>query len=90
MRVAGEYVYVLDDPRSFRRDPSPVNSDPRISEMMAVGLDRLIVLERTEQTTKLYEIELTARPTSRAANGTSGDAAHAGAERRGSGRNCAG
>jgi DNA-binding beta-propeller fold protein YncE len=28
-------------------------SNPRISELMAVGLDRLIVLERTEQTTKL-------------------------------------
>jgi hypothetical protein len=60
MRVAGEYIYLLDDPRSFRRDPSTVNSDPRISEMMAVGLDRFIVLERTEQTTKLYEVELVA------------------------------
>ena len=48
----------MDDPRSFRRDPSDVHSDPRISELMAVGLDRLIVLERTEQTTKLHEIEL--------------------------------
>jgi hypothetical protein len=26
--------------------------------MMAIGLDRLVVLERTEQTTKLHEIEL--------------------------------
>lgn len=58
MQIVGEYVYTLDDPRSFRRDPSQVQSDPRISELMAVGLDRLIVLERTEQTTKLYEIEL--------------------------------
>jgi len=58
MRVVGEYVYTLDDPHSFRRDPSSKHSDPRISEMMAVGLDRLIVDERTEQTTKLYEIEL--------------------------------
>ncbi len=58
MRVAGEYVYVMDDPKSFRRDPSDVPSDPRISELMAIGLDRLIVLERTEQTTKLHEIEL--------------------------------
>jgi hypothetical protein len=58
MKVVGEYVYTLDDPQSFRRDPSPKQSDPRISEMMAVGLDRLIVDERTEQTTKLYEIEL--------------------------------
>jgi len=58
MRVLGEYVYTLDDPQSFRRDPSRKQSDPRISELMAVGLDRLIVLERTEQTTKLYEVEL--------------------------------
>ena len=58
MRVVGEYVYTLDDPQSFRRDPSSKQSDPRISEMMAVGLDRLIVDERTELTTKLYEVEL--------------------------------
>lgn len=58
MRVVGEYVYVLDDPQSFRRDPSTRQNDPRISELMAVGLDRLIVLERTEQTTKLYEVAL--------------------------------
>jgi hypothetical protein len=58
MRVVGEYVYTLDDPQSFRRDPSKKQSDPRISELMAVGPDRLIVDERTEQNTKLYEIEL--------------------------------
>jgi len=58
MQVVGEYVYTLDDPRSFRRDPSERQNDPRISEMMAVGPDRLIVLERTEQTTKLHEVEL--------------------------------
>ncbi len=58
MRVVGEYVYTLDDPQSFRRDPSSKQSDPRISEMMAVGLDRLIVDERTELTIKLYEVEL--------------------------------
>ena len=58
MKVVGEYVYTLDDPMSFRRDPSKRQNDPRISELMAVGLDRLIVLERTEQTTKLYEIDL--------------------------------
>src|SRR5262249_35092603 len=58
MKVVGEYVYTLDDPTTFRRDPSKRQNDPRISELMAIGLDRLIVLERTEQTTKLYEIEL--------------------------------
>jgi hypothetical protein len=58
MKVAGEFVYTLDDPKTFRRDPSSKQNDPRISEMMAIGLDRLVVLERTEQTTKLHEIEL--------------------------------
>jgi hypothetical protein len=58
MKVVGEYVYQLDDPRTFRRDPSDKQYDPRISELMAVGLDRLIVDERTEQTTKLYEVDL--------------------------------
>ena len=58
MKPVGEFVYVLDDPQSFRRDPSSKPSDPRISELMAVGLDRLIVLERTEKTTKLHEVAL--------------------------------
>ena len=58
MKVVGEYVYTLDDPGSFRRDPSKRQNDPRISELMAIGLDRLVVLERTEQTTKLYEVSL--------------------------------
>src|SRR5499426_104428 len=58
MRIVGEYVYTLDDPKSFRRDPSEKQNDPRISEMMAIGPDRLIVLERTEQTTKLHEVDL--------------------------------
>ncbi len=58
MKVVGEYVYTLDDPMSFRRDPSKRQNDPRISELMAIGLDRLVVLERTDLTTKLYEVEL--------------------------------
>src|SRR5262249_16645017 len=58
MKVVGEYVYTLDDPMSFSRDPSKRQNDPRISEMMAIGLDRLVVLERTGRTTKLYEVGL--------------------------------
>src|SRR5262249_19373757 len=59
MQVVGEWVYALDDPRTFRRDPSDKQNDPRLSEMMAIGSDRLIVLERTEKTTKLHEVVLT-------------------------------
>jgi hypothetical protein len=58
MRIVGEYIYTLDDPQSFRRDPSDKQAAVRISELMAVGADRLVVDERTEATTKLYEIEL--------------------------------
>lgn len=58
MKIVGQYVYTLDNPMSFRRDPSKRQNDPRISELMAIGLDRLVVLERTEQTTKLHEITL--------------------------------
>ncbi|PWC26947.1 esterase-like activity of phytase family protein [Teichococcus aestuarii] len=57
-RVTGEWVYQLDDPRSFRNDPSERQSDPRISELAWLGPERLLVLERTERTTKLYEVRL--------------------------------
>ncbi|WBV43342.1 esterase-like activity of phytase family protein [Pseudoroseomonas cervicalis] len=57
-RVTGEWVYQLDAPQSFRNDPSDRQSDPRISEMAWLGPDRLLVLERTEKTTKLYEVRL--------------------------------
>lgn len=57
-RIVGEWVYQLDDPQSFALDPSKRQSDPRISELMALGTDRLLVLERTEGTTKLHEIVL--------------------------------
>ncbi len=29
MKAVGEFVYMLDDPQSFRRDPSSRPSDPR-------------------------------------------------------------
>lgn len=57
-QIVGEYVYVLDDPTSFRRDPSNNQSDPRVSEMTVIGTNHLVALERTEATTKLYEIDL--------------------------------
>ena len=60
MQIVAEFVYVMDNPKSFRRDPSDSPSDPRISEILAIGPDKLIVLERTEQTTKLYETDLAA------------------------------
>jgi hypothetical protein len=58
MKVVGEWVYRLDDPQSFRNDPSKKQNSPRISEMAALGTDRLLVLERTNKTTKLHEVAL--------------------------------
>jgi hypothetical protein len=57
-KLVGEYVYQLDDPRSFALDPSDKQNAPRVSEMTAIGLDRLLVLERTDKTTKLHEVFL--------------------------------
>lgn len=56
--LVGEYVYQLDDPESFALDPSDKQNSPRISEVTALGLDRLLVLERTNGTTKLHEVSL--------------------------------
>jgi hypothetical protein len=56
--LTGEYIYQLDDPQSFRNDPSKKQNAPRISEVLGLGDDRLLVLERTDKTTKLHEITL--------------------------------
>jgi hypothetical protein len=57
-QVVGEYVYALDPAESFKSDKSDKQSDVRISELTAVGLDKLIVLERVAKTTKLQAIDL--------------------------------
>ncbi len=57
-KLVGEYVYQLDDPQTFALDPSDKQNSPRVSELTALGLDRLLVLERTNGTTKLHEITL--------------------------------
>jgi hypothetical protein len=57
-QAVGEYVYTLDPATSFKLDKSDKQSDVRISELTAVGVDRLIVLERIAKTTKLQAIDL--------------------------------
>ena len=57
-KLVGEYVYQLDDPQSFGLDPSDKQNAPRVSELAAIGPDRLLVLERTDATTKLHEVAL--------------------------------
>jgi hypothetical protein len=57
--LAGQYLYPLDPPESFRRDKSQGRlgwSDLKISELCAVGADSLLVLERGSETTKIYRV----------------------------------
>jgi len=56
--VVAEYVYVLDLPSTFTADATTVQSKVKLSEMVATGLDQLIVLERVSKTTKLFRINL--------------------------------
>ncbi len=60
---AVEWLYPLDAPDSFRRDSQAgevARSDVKVSEIVAVGADRLLVLERVSLTTKLYLVDLDA------------------------------
>lgn len=61
--VEGEYVYRLDLPDTFtdtdgNGDPGKKQSNVKVSEMLAVGKDDLIVLERVSNTTKFYRVDL--------------------------------
>lgn len=57
--VAAEWLYPFDPPETFRRDleQGVVEwRDLKMSELLPVGGDRLVVLERGSRTTKLYVI----------------------------------
>lgn len=58
MQVVGEWVYQLDLPDTFADDPGKKQNDVKISEMVAVDEDKLIILERISKTTKLYKVDL--------------------------------
>lgn len=53
-----EYVYVLDRPETFTQDEADKQNAVRLSELVALGEDDLIVLERIDKTTKLHRISL--------------------------------
>jgi len=62
-RVAAQFVYPLDPPRSFRRDTEAGDvdrSDIKLSELALLGADHLMLLERGSLTTKLYAVRLDA------------------------------
>ena len=59
-KVAGEYLYVMEPMTAYKGEEKKKQSTVRISELMHLAGDTLIVLERTEQTTKLFRIDLSA------------------------------
>jgi hypothetical protein len=56
--VVAEYVYTIDEPETFLADNTTKQSDVKVSEMLALETDRLIILERVSRHTKLYRVSL--------------------------------
>jgi hypothetical protein len=59
--VVAQYLYPLDPPESFLRDCAKDEmkwSDLKVSELAWAGPDRLLVLERGSETTRIYRIAL--------------------------------
>ena len=60
-KVLGQYAYIMDDPTSFRADnkkEAQKQNAVRLSEMVSLGNDKLLVLERISKTSKFYVIDL--------------------------------
>lgn len=56
--IVDEYVYIMESPQEFTTDDTTKQSDVKISEMVAVDTDKLIILERVTKDTKLYWVSL--------------------------------
>jgi hypothetical protein len=60
-KVLGEYVYMMDDATSFATDnkkEAQKQNAVRLSEMVALAPDKLMVIERISKTTKFYTVNL--------------------------------
>lgn len=57
-RLVGEYVYTLTAMAEFPGEEKKKQSTARISELLALDENRLLILDRTEKTTKIFEIDL--------------------------------
>ncbi|MBI2256466.1 MAG: esterase-like activity of phytase family protein [Proteobacteria bacterium] len=58
-QAVGEFVFLLDPHTTFKADKkAEKQSDVRLSEITAVGADKLVVLERIAKTTKLQLVDL--------------------------------
>jgi len=64
-KVVAQYAYPLDAPESFKRDMAAgpfSRSDIKVSELLWVPGDSLLVLERGSATTKIYRCSLRSEP----------------------------
>ncbi|PZF78913.1 esterase-like activity of phytase family protein [Aestuariivirga litoralis] len=62
-KLLGEFVYVMDDATSFRADnkkEAQKQNAVRMSEMVFLGPDKLLVLERIGKTSKFHAVDLAA------------------------------
>jgi hypothetical protein len=62
LEPVGEWVYLLDAAQTFidlGEDPGLRRRDLRVSEMLRVGHERFLIIERTDLITILYEVDLT-------------------------------
>ena len=60
-RAEAQFLYRLDEPESFRRDAEKgkvERSDLKVCELAALSEQRLLVLERASETTKIYRVDL--------------------------------
>ena len=73
--VVGEYVYIIDEPETFTADNTTEQSDVKVSEMVALDLDKLVILERVSRHTKLYQVATLDNATNILGTGSDNEAA---------------
>ncbi len=56
--VLSEHAYIIDKPETYPLDNSTKQNDVKISEMLALSTDLLVILERISKHTKLYIVDL--------------------------------
>ena len=58
LKPVAEYLHVMEPPTAWKGEESKRQSTVRISELTAIGESRFLVDERTDRTTKIFEIDL--------------------------------
>jgi hypothetical protein len=59
--LVGEYVYKMEKPEVYVKDnenKAQKQSDVKVSEMVGLGSDEVIILERISKSTRLYKVEM--------------------------------